>query len=83
MGTSEASSALSWRTEPVLARFSIRTRLVALSVALLVVMAGTNLYLTRALDRSSAAAVQSDQLLALIGTVDDVRAAFADQRYWG
>jgi signal transduction histidine kinase/CheY-like chemotaxis protein/HAMP domain-containing protein len=45
-------------------------------------MAGTNLYLTRALDRSSAAAVQSDRLLALIGTVDDVRASFADLRYW-
>jgi signal transduction histidine kinase/CheY-like chemotaxis protein len=66
----------------VLAWFSIRTRLVALSVVLLVVMAGTNLYLTRALDRSSAAAVQSDRLLALIGTVDDVRASFADLRYW-
>jgi signal transduction histidine kinase/DNA-binding response OmpR family regulator len=66
----------------VLTRFSIRTRLVALSVVLLLVMTGTNLYLTRALDRSSAAAVQSDRLLAMIGTVDDVRAAFADQRYW-
>ncbi|MEA2730373.1 MAG: hypothetical protein QOF70_4848, partial [Acetobacteraceae bacterium] len=66
----------------MLAWFSIRTRLVALSVVLLVVMAGTNLYLTRALDRSSAAAVQSDRLLALIGTVDDVRASFADLRYW-
>ena len=53
-----------------------------LSVVLLAAMAGTNLYLTRALDRSSTAAVQSDRLLALIGTVDDVRAAFADLRYW-
>ena len=66
----------------MLARFSIRTRLVALSVVLLLVMAATNLYLTRALDRSSTAAVQSDRLLAMMGTVDDVRASFADLRYW-
>jgi len=45
-------------------------------------MAATNLYLTGALDRSSAAALQSDRLLALIGTVDDVRSSFADLRYW-
>ena len=66
----------------MLTRFSIRTRLVALSVVLLLVMAGTNSYLTRALDRSAAAAVQSDRLLAQIGTIDDVRASFADLRYW-
>jgi signal transduction histidine kinase/CheY-like chemotaxis protein len=66
----------------VLARVSIRTRLVGLSVVLLLVMAATNLYLTGALDRSSAAALQSDRLLALIGTVDDVRSSFADLRYW-
>jgi len=61
---------------------SIRARLVALSVVLLLVMAGTNLYLTRALGRSAAAALQSDRVLALIGNVDDVRASFADLRYW-
>ncbi len=66
----------------MLARVSIRTRLVALSVVLLVVMAGTNLYLTRALDRSSTAALQSDRVLALIGIADDVRGSFADLRYW-
>lgn len=66
----------------MLARVSIRTRLVGLSVVLLLVMAATNLYLTGALDRSSAAALQSDRLLALIGTVDDVRSSFADLRYW-
>ena len=46
------------------------------------VVAGTNLYLTQALDRSSTAALQSDRVLALIGIVDDVRASFADLRYW-
>ncbi len=65
-----------------MARVSIRTRLVGLSVVLLLVMAATNLYLTRALDRSAAAALQSDRLLTLIGTVDDVRSSFADLRYW-
>jgi signal transduction histidine kinase len=66
----------------MLSRFSIRTRLVGLSVVLLLVMAGTNLYLTRALDKASAAAIQSDRVVALLGTADDVRASFADLRYW-
>jgi signal transduction histidine kinase/DNA-binding response OmpR family regulator len=63
-------------------RFSIRTRLVGLSLVLLLVMAGTNLFLTRALDRAASAAIQSDRLVALLGTADDVRASFADLRYW-
>src|ERR1700744_4846381 len=66
----------------MLGRFSIRTRLVGLSLVLLMVMAGTNLYLTRALDRAAAAAIQSDRLVALLGTADDVRTSFADLRYW-
>ena len=62
---------------------SIRNRLVGLSVILLMVTAGTNLYLTRALEKASTAAIQSDRLVALMGTSDDVRASFADLRYWG
>jgi PAS domain-containing protein len=66
----------------MLPALSIRTRLVGLSVGLLVVMATTNLLLTRALDQASGAAIQSDRLVALMGTSDDVRASFADLRYW-
>jgi signal transduction histidine kinase/DNA-binding response OmpR family regulator/HAMP domain-containing protein len=66
----------------MLPALSIRTRLVGLSVVLLMVMATTNLLLTRALDKASGAAIQSDRLVALMGTSDDVRASFADLRYW-
>src|SRR3954470_23931008 len=66
----------------MLPALSIRTRLVGLSVVLLLVMASTNLLLTRALDKASTAAIQSDRLVALMGTSDDVRASFADLRYW-
>ena len=66
----------------MLASLSIRTRLVGLSVVLLFAMATTNLFLTRALDAASGAAILSDRLVALMGTSDDVRASFADLRYW-
>jgi signal transduction histidine kinase/DNA-binding response OmpR family regulator len=66
----------------VLSRFSIRFRLILLSVVLMLGIVGTNLYLTRALGRASAAATESDRVDALIGTVDTVRNAFSDLRYW-
>ena len=61
---------------------TIRFRLILLSVVLMLGIFGTNLYLTRALDRASAAANQSDRLVALIGTVDTVRTRFGELRYW-
>jgi signal transduction histidine kinase/CheY-like chemotaxis protein/HAMP domain-containing protein len=66
----------------VLSGFTIRFRLILLSVRLMLGILGTNLYLTRALDRASAAANQSERLVALIGTVDVVRGRFGDLRYW-
>ncbi len=61
---------------------SIRARLVALSITLVGLTVGTNLILTNALRNTSLAAMQSDRLIRVIGAADDVRAAFADLRYW-
>jgi signal transduction histidine kinase/CheY-like chemotaxis protein len=66
----------------MLARFSIRFRLILLSVLLLFGIIATNLYLTHALGRAAAAALQSDRLVMQIGRVDSVRDAFGDLRYW-
>ena len=66
----------------MLDRLSIRLRLVLLSIILVGITVGTNLYLTRALDRASQAAVASDRLISEITAVNEVRNAFADLRYW-
>jgi signal transduction histidine kinase/CheY-like chemotaxis protein len=66
----------------MLDRLSIRLRLVLLSVTLVAMTVGTNLYLGRALDRASAAALQADRLVSAIDSANQVRAAFADLRYW-
>jgi signal transduction histidine kinase/DNA-binding response OmpR family regulator len=63
-------------------RLTIRLRLVLLSITLLGIIVGTDLYLGRALGRAAEAARQSDRLVTLIGAVGDVRATFADLRYW-
>jgi adenylate cyclase len=66
----------------MLTRISIRLRLVLLSITLLVVTLGTNFYLTRMLERSSAAARKADDLLALMDTANALRSSFGDMRYW-
>src|SRR5438128_734828 len=66
----------------MLQRLSIRLRLVLLSITLVSMMVGTNVYLGRALDRASDAALRSDRLVTLIDSVNQVRTAFADLRYW-
>src|SRR4051794_11168521 len=66
----------------MLQRLSIRLRLVLLSITLVSMMVGTNVYLGRALDRASDAALRSDRLVTLIEAVNQVRTAFADLRYW-
>ncbi len=63
-------------------RVSIRARLVLLSVTLMGMTISTNLYLSHTLDRTSQAALQSDDLDGVIGTANSVRAAYADLRYW-
>jgi signal transduction histidine kinase/CheY-like chemotaxis protein/HAMP domain-containing protein len=66
----------------VLTRLSIRMRLVLLSITLLLVTIGTNLYLTRTLERASEAALEADRLVGLIETANQVRSAFEELRYW-
>ncbi len=70
------------RAIAALDRLSIRSRLLLLSVTLLAITVGTNLYLGRALSRAAEAALQSDRLIGLIGTAEEVRHEFADLRYW-
>ncbi|WP_158747761.1 response regulator [Acidisphaera sp. L21] len=66
----------------LLNRWSIQARLVLLSITLVAMVVGTNLYLSRALNRASDAALQSDQLVTLIGATREVHDAFAGLRYW-
>src|SRR4051794_1556373 len=66
----------------MLDRLSIRLRLVLLSITLVGVTVGTNLYLTRALDRAAEAALVSDRIVSEIAAANEVRNAFADLRYW-
>jgi signal transduction histidine kinase/DNA-binding response OmpR family regulator len=61
---------------------SIRARLVALSITLVAMTVGTNLFLSSALRDTSRAALQADRLIGVIGAANDVRAAFDDLRYW-
>ena len=70
------------RGRSILERVSIRARLVLLSVTLMGVTFGTNLYLSHTLERASQAALQSDDLDSVIGAANSVRAAYADLRYW-
>ena len=66
----------------MLSRLSIRTRLVLLSITLLLVTVGTNLYLTRTLERASNSAVESDRLVRLVESAQEVRTAIEELRYW-
>ncbi|WP_375455526.1 response regulator [uncultured Methylobacterium sp.] len=61
---------------------SIRTRLIGLAVVLFTGIVGTNLYLGRALDKSSAAAIEADTIIRNIQSVQQVRQSFDDLRYW-
>ena len=70
------------RAIAALDRLSIRSRLVLLSLTLLAITVGTNLYLGRALSRAAEAALQSDRLIGLIATAEEVRHGFGDLRYW-
>jgi len=65
-----------------LSRFSIATRLVVLSVTLLLAMAGSSLYLLWTLDKASVTAEDAHKLADMIDTVGSVRSAFDELRYW-
>jgi signal transduction histidine kinase/DNA-binding response OmpR family regulator len=63
-------------------RLSIRLRLILLSIILVGMTVGSNAYFTREINRDAEAALLSDGTVGRIKALDDVRAAFADLRYW-
>jgi adenylate cyclase len=66
----------------MIGRLTIRTRLILLSAALLGVLVGTNLYLTRVLSYNSQSAARTSDLVDLIAEANDARVAFGEVRYW-
>ncbi len=66
----------------MLRRLSISARLLILSVTLLAVIAGSNLYLTAALRQASDKALDADRSVSQIEIANAVRVAFGDLRYW-
>jgi hypothetical protein len=63
-------------------RLSIFARLVILAVALLTVLVGSSLYLTRELHENSAALVAQGEALALVKSANSTNKAFGDLKYW-
>jgi hypothetical protein len=66
----------------MLNRLSIGLRLLILAVTLLLIIAGSNLYLTASLHGASTKALDADRVVQQIEAADSVRAAFSDLRYW-
>ena len=66
----------------IMAGLTIRTRLILLTTAGLLVLIATNAYLTRALSENSAGMVEAAGLLAGIEQADRAQIAFGEVRYW-
>src|SRR5712692_6461998 len=66
----------------MIARLTIRTRLILLSSALLLVIIGTNVYLTRKLANNSVAVAEVADLIDVIQSANGARVAFGELRYW-
>jgi signal transduction histidine kinase len=66
----------------MMARLTIRTRLILLSSALLLVLIGTNFYLNRELAENSAGMVKAAELLGVIEEANSAQLAFGEMRYW-
>jgi signal transduction histidine kinase len=66
----------------MMARLTIRTRLILLSSALLLVLIGTNSYLDRELAENSAGMVKAAELLGVIEEANGAQLAFGEMRYW-
>jgi signal transduction histidine kinase len=66
----------------MMARLTIRTRLILLSSALLFVLIGTNFYLNRELAENSAGMVKAAELLGVIEEANGAQIAFGEMRYW-
>jgi signal transduction histidine kinase/HAMP domain-containing protein len=60
----------------------IRTRILLLSGALLVVLIATNVYLSRKLNENTAGAVETANLLGAIERANNAQIAFGEMRYW-
>ncbi|OAE99593.1 hypothetical protein AYJ54_33085 [Bradyrhizobium centrolobii] len=65
-----------------MARLNIRTRIILLSSALLLVILGTNIYLTRKLANNSAIVAEVSDLIGVIESANGARVAFGELRYW-
>ncbi len=65
-----------------MARLTIRTRLVVLSSALLLVLIGTNSYLNHKLAENAAGMVKAADLLDVIEEANRAQIAFGEMRYW-
>jgi signal transduction histidine kinase/HAMP domain-containing protein len=65
-----------------MARWTIRTRLILLTSAGLVVLIATNSYLTRKLADNSAGMVVAAELLQSIEEANNAQIAFGEMRYW-
>jgi len=65
-----------------MARLNIRTRIILLSSALLIVILGTNIYLTRKLANNSATLAEVADLIGVIESANGARVAFGEFRYW-
>jgi signal transduction histidine kinase/HAMP domain-containing protein len=63
-------------------RLTIRTRLILLTSAGLLVLVATNLYLTRKLADNSAGMVTTAELLKSIEEANNAQVAFGEMRYW-
>ena len=63
-------------------RWTIRTRLILLTTAGLVVLVATNSYLTRKLADNSAGMVRAAELLKEIEEANNTQIAFGEMRYW-
>src|ERR1051325_10264821 len=66
----------------ILSRITIRTRLILLSSALLVILVATNFYLTRKLATNSAGMVETAELLRTIEEANNAQLVFGEVRYW-
>jgi methyl-accepting chemotaxis protein len=63
-------------------RLSIGARLLILSVTLILLIAGSNYYLSATLRGASREALSADHIVREIETANAVRTAFGDLRYW-
>ncbi|HEX5319836.1 MAG TPA: ATP-binding protein [Stellaceae bacterium] len=66
----------------LLARFSIRTRIILLAGTLLAVLVSTTFYLSRQLSKNTAGVVEAGNLLTTIEEANSAQLAFGEMRYW-